>query len=285
MRFRGLLYSIILFALLNPTLARPKLPPLPANTTFPTHYGVVVWPSFASDDVFNPVNVLNALTYWYPQLGMHFSILSATLDPVSTRLLHRSALHEANTTVAPPSDFGQAVLPTDTLDAVLARNGTTWVEPYPPEDPERPHGETVAKVLSPIQVLLVPGGGTLQQDRSIEVAFVKQIYPRLHSIFSVCTGATVLARSGILDGRRATSNKQGWEKVIKTGPNVLWDYKARWVQDGNIWTSAEPTAGIDGAYAWVENVFGRDIADFLAATVGYTRWRDGDNDPFADVWD
>lgn len=57
-----------------------------------------------------------------------------------------------------------------------------------------------------------------------------------------------------------------------------------WVQDGKIWTSGDQAAGDDVAYAWVESVFGRDIADYLADCVEDVRWKDSTNDPFADVW-
>ncbi|KAK3371017.1 DJ-1/PfpI family protein [Lasiosphaeria ovina] len=278
--------ALLFLSLLTPTLARPKLPPLPSNTTFPTHYAVVVWPSFALGDAFGPIDVLNALTYWYPQLGMHLSVLSATLDPVSTRLLAGSVVpDEANATVLPPGDFGQAVLPTDTLAAVLARNGSAWVEPYPPDGVSPPN-----RALAPIDVLLVPGGAALQRDRSAEAAFVRALYPRLRGVFSVCTGAAVLARAGVLGGRRATSSKQDWRHTVATPTPageaaVRWVREARWVRDGNVWTAAGPTAGIDAMYAWVESVFGRDVAEYLADAMEHVRWRDGDYNPFADVWD
>jgi hypothetical protein len=218
------------------------------------------------------------LAYIYPELGIHLSVLSSTLEPVSTRLLNGFS---NRTTLF--SDFGQTIVPTDNLDEVLARNGTTWVDPYPPLKGQE-NGENVTKILSQLEVLIVPGGGTVGQNRSVEVDFVKQIYPNLKSIVSVCTGSTILAQSGILDDRQATSNKYSLPWSQTSWPKVQWQDKAHWVQDGNIWTGSGLSAGVDVMYAWVENFFGKEVTDYLAARAGQLRWTDSANDPFADIW-
>jgi transcriptional regulator GlxA family with amidase domain len=60
--------------------------------------------------------------------------------------------------------------------------------------------------------------------------------------------------------------------------------KARWVVDGNIWTSSGISSGIDLAYAWVESIWGRELADLIADQSEYERSRDPDNDRFAERW-
>ena len=73
---------------------------------------------------------------------------------------------------------------------------------------------------------------------------------------SVCTGAGLLARAGILDGRRATSNKRSLDWVISQGPKVEWVPQARWVEDGKFATSSGVSAGIDMALAIIASICG-----------------------------
>jgi putative intracellular protease/amidase len=73
--------------------------------------------------------------------------------------------------------------------------------------------------------------------------FIFARYPQLKYLLSTCSGAVSLANSGVLEGRRATSNKAGWRWVITHGKNVNWVPTARWVVDGNIWTSSGVSAG------------------------------------------
>jgi putative intracellular protease/amidase len=281
MRLQELSYSFALFSTVTPCSATfsKNPPPLPANTYFPRHFGIVVWPSFAGSDIFGPISVLDGLGFNYPELGMHLSVLSTTLEPVSTRLLN-GVSNRTNLF----SDYGFSIVPTDTLDAVLARSGKTWVDPYPPAKGQE-DGANVTKTLSQLEVLIVPGGGTSSPNRAVEIDFIKQLYPNLKVIVSVCTGAKLLSQSGILDGRKATSNKFSLPSLKENWPKVQWVDRARWVQDGNIWTGSGPSAGADVMYAWAESVFGKEVADWLAARVEQVRWSDSAYDPFADIWE
>lgn len=65
-------------------------------------------------------------------------------------------------------------------------------------------------------------------------------------LLTVCTGAALAARAGLLDGKRATTNKMSWAWATSQGtPGATdWQKKARWVEDGHIWTSAGVTAGM-----------------------------------------
>lgn len=63
-----------------------------------------------------------------------------------------------------------------------------------------------------------------------------------------------------------------------------WVPKARWVVDGNIWTSSGISAGIDLIFAWVGEVFGEDVADFVADSSEYERNKDSTSDRFAERW-
>lgn len=65
---------------------------------------------------------------------------------------------------------------------------------------------------------------------------------------------------------------------------MTWVPQARWVEDGNLFTSSGISAGTDVAYAWVSHVYGEEIAEYLANSSEYTRWTNASYDPFADIW-
>ena len=70
------------------------------------------------------------------------------------------------------------------------------------------------------------------------VEFVKELYPRVKYLVTICTGGSIAARAEILGGKRATTNKAAWKEVTPLGPEVDWVSPARRVVDGNIWSSS-----------------------------------------------
>ena len=133
-------------------------------------------------------------------------------------------------------------------------------------------------------MLIVPGGiGSLQPYEMTQayVDFIAARYPRLKYLFVICTGAGLVARTGILDGKQATTNKATFYQVAAMGPKVDWVKHARWVQEGNIWTTSGVSAGIDGAFAIVQYLYGEDMAEWIAQWMEYVRITDPNNDPFA----
>lgn len=136
-----------------------------------------------------------------------------------------------------------------------------------------------------VDVLFVPGGlGTrkLVQDED----FLRWIAERSRAaelVMSVCTGSGLLARAGVLDGKRATSNKRAFAWASAQGPRVRWVREARWVWDGKFVTSSGVAAGIDMALAVIEHLAGGDFATSLAEQVEYEWQRDPDRDPFARI--
>ena len=83
-------------------------------------------------------------------------------------------------------------------------------------------------------------------------------------VASVCTGAFVLARAGLLAGRRATTHWAFCQELASTYPDVHVEADPIFVRDGNVWTSAGVTAGIDLALALVEHDLGSKIAAAVA---------------------
>lgn len=87
--------------------------------------------------------------------------------------------------------------------------------------------------------------------------------------------------AGVLDGRRATTNKQDFNDTIHLGPSVDWVKKARWVQDGKFFTSSGVSAGMDTSLGVASYLFGTEAAEWMADGTEYTWHKDPDWDPFA----
>ena len=92
-------------------------------------------------------------------------------------------------------------------------------------------------------------------------------------VLSVCTGSALLAKSGVLDGRRATSNKLAWQWVIAQSEQVNWIQQARWVVDGKFYTSSGVSAGMDMALGFIADRHSIDTARQIASQVEY-RWQE-----------
>ncbi|KIY65851.1 class I glutamine amidotransferase-like protein [Cylindrobasidium torrendii FP15055 ss-10] len=136
-------------------------------------------------------------------------------------------------------------------------------------------------------VLFVPAGPlpdpVTGKDRTNkeELAFIAAQAPKAKYILSVCGGSAILAAAGVLSGRRATTNKSAFKMVEAMSPkDITWVAKARWVVDGNIWTSSGVTAGTDMAVAFVEHLFGKEIASFVRGGAEIIE-HGMDDDPFA----
>jgi transcriptional regulator GlxA family with amidase domain len=70
----------------------------------------------------------------------------------------------------------------------------------------------------------------------------------------------VVAKTGLLSGVRATTNKAAWKSVVATDPSAHWIPHARWAVDGNVWSSSGVSAGIDVTLAWIACLYGEDVA-------------------------
>ncbi len=145
------------------------------------------------------------------------------------------------------------------------------------------HATRHLSAVSRTDILLVPGGpGT--RSLVTHQPLLDQI-ARLSSgaeyTLAVCTGSALLARAGVLDGRRATTNKAAFHWVAAQGSDVHWEKQARWVEDGTILTSSGVSAGMDMALAAIALMHGRAVADDVAKIAEYTWHEDAGTDPFA----
>ena len=134
----------------------------------------------------------------------------------------------------------------------------------------------------PLDLLLVPGGiGTFPELANEKLmAFLRDRSARARITASVCTGSALLAKSGVLDGHRATSNKQVFSLAVAQSNAVEWVEAARWVDDGAFVTSSGVSAGMDMALAIIARLFGTETAEAIAIGTEYTWHRNADVDPF-----
>ncbi len=132
-----------------------------------------------------------------------------------------------------------------------------------------------------LDLILVPGGiGTRALLDAPIISFLRDRSPAAEITMSVCTGSALLAKAGLLDGRRATSNKQFFDFARAQGEKVTWVEEARWVEDGPIVTSSGVSAGTDMALAVIARLFGEDRAEAIANLTEYERQTDPTRDPF-----
>lgn len=132
-------------------------------------------------------------------------------------------------------------------------------------------------------IVLVPGGRGTRTEVSNPVIldWLRRAEPRARYVTSVCTGSALLAKAGLLDGWRATSNKNAFDWVVAQGPDVHWVREARWIEDGKYFTSSGVSAGMDMALGLIERILGRSASDQVAKWAEYNWHSDSTQDPFA----
>jgi transcriptional regulator GlxA family with amidase domain len=114
----------------------------------------------------------------------------------------------------------------------------------------------------PVDTLLIAGGpgvGAAASDRLL-VDWTRRRAGHARRVASVCTGAFLLAATGLLDGRRAATHWSVCDELARRHPLIKVEPDPIFVSDGPVWTSAGVTAGIDLALALVEQDLGRDVA-------------------------
>lgn len=133
-----------------------------------------------------------------------------------------------------------------------------------------------------LDLILVPGGfGTMAALESPAVlSFLRERAATAEVTMSVCSGSAILAKAGLLDGRRATSNKQFFDLARWQGEKVDRVAEARWVEDGPFATSSGVSAGIDMALGVIARLYGRERAETIAALTEYEWHSDATRDPF-----
>ena len=148
--------------------------------------------------------------------------------------------------------------------------------------------ELLARGLRPsgaISTLIVAGGEGVRTAATCQktLAFVRAIVKRGARVASVCSGAYILAEAGVLDGRRATTHWQRTRHFLGAYPKIKLEPDRIFVRDGNIWSSAGISAGIDLALALVAEDFGDEIAQKTARQLVLYQRRSGGQSQFSSL--
>ena len=102
-------------------------------------------------------------------------------------------------------------------------------------------------------------------------------------VLTICTGSLLLAKTGLLKGRQATTNKRLFS-FTRRFPGVNWVKKSRWVTDGAISTSSGVSAGMDMALSFVANRLGYERAAEISRILEYEWHEESGYDPFSELY-
>lgn len=227
------------------------------QATAPLRIGYVLFPALTSLDIFGPLQALNLLSI---QHNMTLSLVSHDMEPLSIDRTIIDGVSQGMLGSSASPYFSQFVLPTHTFT----------------DAPE-------------LDVIFVPGGTGTRSINGTQPAVdwlrTRMDDPELDYMMTVCTGASLLARTGKIEGRNATTNKAAfnWVKSVEHADKVNWIAKARWVVDGNVWTSSGVSAGTDMTLAWIEEVWGRNQSESIRITMEWNALNQTD-DPFAGLY-
>ncbi|HZG25265.1 MAG TPA: DJ-1/PfpI family protein [Chitinophagaceae bacterium] len=155
---------------------------------------------------------------------------------------------------------------------------------------ENEHGVSIMteKMGAPrdvVDVLIIPGGHGTRTEINNEVFLnhIRRMAELSRYTLTVCTGSALLAKTGLLDGRKATSNKRAFDWVVSNGNDVAWVREARWTADGKYYTSSGVSAGIDMTLGFLSDLHGRQFATDVANQVEFNWQEDKDVDNFANI--
>jgi transcriptional regulator GlxA family with amidase domain len=131
--------------------------------------------------------------------------------------------------------------------------------------------DVTLETCPPLDILVVPGGwGTRREmDNEHLLRWIAERAKEVETLTSVCTGAMLLGRSRLLDGRRATTHWRSLDWMRQSFPAVTVEEKLHVVEDGHVLTSAGISAGIDMALRVVARSFGETVGRATARHMEY----------------
>ncbi|KAK7430558.1 hypothetical protein QQZ08_002850 [Neonectria magnoliae] len=204
--------------------------------------GVVLFRAFDMIDIFGTLDPLQLLALSTQQMKLH--LVAASLDPVTSEPITMNSFN---------SSFWPVVQPTNTFDEDLD-----------------------------LDVLIVPGGpGARSTSLQAEIAYIQKMFPKVDILMTICTGAGVAARAGVLDGHMATTNKKAWNTIKAMGPKVNWVTPARFVIDGKIWSSSGVASALDLVFAFIETYWGSERSETIAGIIEHVP-KEAEDDSFSE---
>jgi transcriptional regulator GlxA family with amidase domain len=131
--------------------------------------------------------------------------------------------------------------------------------------------DVTLETCPPLDILVVPGGWGTRREIGNQrlLTWIADRARQVETLTSVCTGAMLLGRAGLLDGRRATTHWRSLDWMRQSFPSVAVDDEQHVVEDGNVLTSAGISAGIDMALRVVARDFGDEIGRATARHMEY----------------
>jgi transcriptional regulator GlxA family with amidase domain len=139
----------------------------------------------------------------------------------------------------------------------------------------------------PLDTLVVAGGDGSRNFAELArtIDWLQRAAPRARRVASVCSGAYLLAEAGLLDGRRATTHWGRSDHFARRYPKVRLEPDRIFIRDGDTWTSAGITAGIDLALALIEDDLGAAVAKATAQQLVVHQRRPGGQSQFSALLD
>lgn len=151
-------------------------------------------------------------------------------------------------------------------DPILCDDARTVMGDHKPASAPRLLPDFTFDDAPPPRVLIM---GAQLGDEPRKIAWIRDVARRTDLVASVCTGAFLLAKTGLLDGKRATTNRNAYDTFQKTFPKVSLVRGVRFVDNGSTATATGLTAGVDLSLHIVDRFYGRDAAQAVA---DYEEW-------------
>jgi putative intracellular protease/amidase len=170
--------------------------------------------------------------------------------------------------------------PTYEINVVTVAAGT---DPVPSRHGQRIVPDITMAERTKYDLLFIPGGDSALEECTTPdmLQWIRDVSENAERVMAVCTGTIVLGMAGVLDGKKATTNKLDFTSTVHLAPKVNWVKEARWVEDGKFFTSSGVSAGIDMALGALANLYGEAKAEETAIGCEYSWQRNPNEDPFA----
>lgn len=204
----------------------------------PLHFGCLLF-DYQAIDVLGPVDLVNSCSKTYMQtLAPMTGISQETLDRAPDVFIHH---------------IGVTMEPVKLGSSLITIVPTTTVDDCPELD-----------------ILLIGGPDPFNFKLDPKHAeFIRRYVAAGKLLFATCTGALVVASTGVLDGKNATINNGIIPVVQQMHPNVKWIKEKKWIIDGNIWTGGGAIAGMDMFAHWIKETYGLDVLIYAAAMLDF----------------